>query len=67
MIDLVRPFRVELEDRVGYLTFLKGVRKGEEDLRDAFSAAIKAIRGSGEYKTINDNYFEVDIYGDEGV
>ncbi len=44
-----------------------GVRQGEEDLRDAFSAAIKAIRDSGEYKTINDAYFEVDIYGGEGV
>ncbi len=40
-----------------------GVRQGEEDLRDAFSAAIKAIRDSGEYKTINDAYFEVDIFG----
>jgi len=39
------------------------VRKGEEDLRDAFSAAIKAIRDSGEYKAINDSYFEVDIFG----
>ncbi len=40
-----------------------GVRQGEEDLRDAFSAAIQAIRDSGEYKTINDAYFEVDIFG----
>jgi len=40
-----------------------GVRQGEEELRDAFSAAIQAIRDSGEYKTINDAYFEVDIYG----
>ncbi len=40
-----------------------GVRKGEEDLRDAFTAAIQAIRDSGEYKTINDAYFPVDIYG----
>ncbi len=44
-----------------------GVRKGEEDLRDAFTAAIQAIRDSGEYKTINDAYFEVDIYGGDGV
>jgi lysine-arginine-ornithine-binding protein len=41
-----------------------GVRKGEEELRDAFSAAIKAIRENGAYKQINDKYFEVDIYGD---
>ena len=40
-----------------------GVRKGEEALRDGFTAAIKAIRDSGEYKTINDAYFPVDIYG----
>ena len=40
-----------------------GVRQGEEDLRDAFSAAITAIRESGEYKKINDAYFEVDIFG----
>ncbi len=40
-----------------------GVRKGEEELRDAFTAAIQAIRDSGEYKTINDSYFEVDIFG----
>ena len=40
-----------------------GVRKGEEELRDAFTAAIQAIRDSGEYKKINDAYFEVDIYG----
>ncbi len=39
------------------------VRQGEEDLRDGFSAAIQAIRDSGEYKTINDSYFEVDIFG----
>jgi len=39
------------------------VRKGEESLRDAFSAAITAIRESGEYKKINDSYFEVDIFG----
>jgi lysine-arginine-ornithine-binding protein len=40
-----------------------GVRKGEEALRDGFTAAIKAIRDSGEYKAINDKYFPVDIYG----
>ena len=39
------------------------VRKGEEALRDAFSAAIKTIRDNGEYKAINDKYFDVDIYG----
>ncbi len=40
-----------------------GVRKGDDDLRNAFSAAIKAIRANGKYKAINDKYFDVDIYG----
>ena len=40
-----------------------GVRKGEEALRDSFTAAIKSIRDSGEYKAINNTYFPVDIYG----
>ena len=40
-----------------------GVRQGEEDLRDAFSAAIQAIRANGKYQAINDAYFEVDIFG----
>jgi len=44
-----------------------GVRKGEEGLRDGFTAAIQAIRDSGEYKAINDKYFEVDIFGGPGV
>ena len=44
-----------------------GVRKGEEGLRDGFTASIQAIRDSGEYKAINDKYFEVDIFGGPGV
>ncbi len=39
------------------------IRKGEESLRDEFSAAIKAIRADGTYKSINDKYFDIDIYG----
>ena len=38
------------------------VRKGEEELRDAFSKAIKAIREKGIYQKINDKYFDVDLY-----
>ncbi|MFK7901992.1 MAG: ABC transporter substrate-binding protein [Nitratireductor sp.] len=38
------------------------VRKGEEELRDKFSAAIKAIRANGKYKAINDKYFSFDVY-----
>jgi lysine-arginine-ornithine-binding protein len=39
------------------------VRKGEEALRDGFSAAILAIRANGKYKEINDKYFDVDLDG----
>jgi polar amino acid transport system substrate-binding protein/arginine/ornithine transport system substrate-binding protein len=39
------------------------LRKGEDDLRQAFNAAIKEIRADGTYKKINDKYFEFDIYG----
>lgn len=42
-----------------------GVRKGETELRDKISAAIKAIRANGEYAKINARYFNVDIYGAE--
>ena len=38
-------------------------RKEDTELRDAMSAAIKAIRADGTYKTMNDKYFEIDIYG----
>ncbi|MEO1468315.1 MAG: transporter substrate-binding domain-containing protein [Pseudomonadota bacterium] len=40
-----------------------GVRQGEEELRDAFSAAIEAIRLNGTYDTIGAKYFDFDIYG----
>ncbi|MEL6582695.1 MAG: transporter substrate-binding domain-containing protein [Pseudomonadota bacterium] len=40
-----------------------GVRQGEEELRDAFTAAIAAIRANGTYATINAEYFDFDIYG----
>jgi len=39
------------------------VRKGEEGLREQFSAAIAAIRADGTYKTINDKYFNFDLFG----
>lgn len=39
------------------------VRQGEEEFRDALSAAIRAIREDGTYKEINDKYFPFDIYG----
>ena len=40
-----------------------GVRKGEEELRDGFSAAITSIRESGAYAEINARYFDYDVYG----
>jgi polar amino acid transport system substrate-binding protein/arginine/ornithine transport system substrate-binding protein len=39
------------------------VRKNEEELRDALSAAINAIRKNGTYAKINAKYFPFDIYG----
>ncbi len=38
------------------------IRKTDTELRDRFSAAIKAIRANGVYKAINDKYFDTDIY-----
>lgn len=38
------------------------VRKGDDDLRENINTAIDAIRENGTYKTINKQYFEVDIY-----
>ncbi|MEM7498600.1 MAG: transporter substrate-binding domain-containing protein [Pseudomonadota bacterium] len=40
-----------------------GVRQGEEDLRDSFSAAIDAIRENGTYEQIQSKYFDFDVYG----
>jgi lysine-arginine-ornithine-binding protein len=39
------------------------LRKGSDDLRNAFDAAIKKIRADGTYKTLNDKYFKVDVWG----
>jgi polar amino acid transport system substrate-binding protein len=40
-----------------------GVRKDDTALRDKISAAIKAVRDSGEYAAITKKYFSIDIYG----
>jgi arginine/ornithine transport system substrate-binding protein len=39
------------------------MRKGQDDLKKQVSAAIKALRANGKYKTINDKYFKFDVYG----
>ena len=39
------------------------VRMEDNDLREKFNAAITAIRENEVYKTINDKYFDHDIYG----
>lgn len=38
------------------------VRKEDTALRDSLNKAIKDVRASGEYKKINDKYFDFDIY-----
>lgn len=39
------------------------MRKGDTAMRDRLNAAIKAIRGNGVYKKIQDAYFSFDVYG----
>ncbi len=40
------------------------IRKGDEDLVEAFNKAIAAIRANGKYEEINAKYFEFDVYGE---
>jgi arginine/ornithine transport system substrate-binding protein len=40
-----------------------GLRKGQDALKGELNTAIKAIRGNGTYKKINDKYFKFDVYG----
>lgn len=40
-----------------------GIRKGSDDLKESFNGAIDAIRSNGTYKTIQDKYFDFDVYG----
>lgn len=39
------------------------LRKGEDELREKFNAAIEAIRANGVYEEINAKYFDFDVYG----
>ncbi|MEM6616797.1 MAG: ABC transporter substrate-binding protein [Pseudomonadota bacterium] len=38
------------------------IRKGEDELREKFNAAIDAIRSNGTYQEINAKYFDFDVY-----
>ena len=49
--------RIDINDVIGI-----AVRKGEDDLRKKFNAALKAIRENGTYAKINEKYFPFDIY-----
>ncbi len=39
------------------------LRKGNDALKETINKAILAMRADGSYKTINDKYFDFDIYG----
>lgn len=43
---------------------LKTNRKGEEAMALLEKDAIRKIRANGVYKTINDKYFDFDVYGE---
>jgi len=38
------------------------VRQEDEELREKLNAALAEIREDGTYRTINDKYFEIDVY-----
>ena len=40
------------------------LRKDDADLAEMFNKAIDDIRANGTYKSINDKYFEFDVYGE---
>ena len=39
------------------------MRKEDTQLRQSLNEAIKAVRDDGTYKTLNDKYFNYDIFG----
>lgn len=49
--------KIDINDLIGI-----AVRKGEDDLKAKFNAALKAIRADGTYTAINKKYFPFDIY-----
>jgi arginine/ornithine transport system substrate-binding protein len=40
------------------------IRKQDKDLQELFNTAIDTIRSNGVYKSIQDKYFDFDVYGD---
>jgi len=40
------------------------IRKGDKDLVEKFNTAIDTIRANGTYKTIQDKYFDFNVYGE---
>lgn len=40
------------------------LRQGDDELREMFNKAIEEIRANGTYKTIQDKYFDFDVYAD---
>lgn len=48
---------IDIDDKIGI-----AVRKGEDELREKFNAALKTIRENGKYAEINAKYFPFDIY-----
>ncbi|MEL6279136.1 MAG: transporter substrate-binding domain-containing protein, partial [Pseudomonadota bacterium] len=40
-----------------------GVRKEDTALKEEFNAAIDAIRASGKYEEIQNEYFDFNVYG----
>jgi lysine-arginine-ornithine-binding protein len=49
--------KIDINDLIGI-----AVRKGEDDLKAKFNAALKAIRENGTYAAVNKKYFPFDIY-----
>jgi polar amino acid transport system substrate-binding protein len=49
--------RIDIGDAIGV-----GIRKGDDELRDAVNEAIKAIRADGTYQKISNSYFDTDIF-----
>ena len=49
--------KIDIGDMIGI-----GIRHGESDLKDAFNAALDAIRADGTYQKISNEYFGTDIF-----